>query len=579
MSEQKPNYLLPIVGAAVVAAGGAGAYFYFNQPGNIAPVGVTRLAIAKVVPKQALMMAHFTPTPAAMAQLDQFQSPETKKIVEEGWKSFQKEAFKNTGINYELDVKPWSGDIAIALIPSVPAAKASAETFLPVKYLSQATPEIKPEKAGKSKPDAKFDALVVFSIKDKVGADKFAAKVQTQAKAKSNGKNSQSEYKGIQILQSNFGNGSNLNSAPIGEYLVFASETNTLKNAIDTFNGGASIEPDLNPNQLQLKNSLIQIYVPDFAGAVERGIAAAGNPGSVTPTSIESLKRLKSMAFGIGVEEDGLRMKGIAEYDPKTYDIKLKTSENKILARFPSETFALVTGTDIKGRWDAILKDLEKEAETKKALTDIRKSLKESPVALDLDKDIFGWMDGEFGFGMVASDKGILAQVGASPVLMIQSSNRAAADATLKKIMDYGKTVGMKFNTRTVNGVEVTEWVQGVAILAHGWNQDTLFITAEPLSDAVSGKPASSVDGSTSFKTLTSALNMPSSNLGTFYFDIAKSWEIYNRIAPAEVKASFPAESKALIESMRGLVGSAVMTNQFTNRFEVLLALKPKATK
>jgi hypothetical protein len=575
MTERKSNYLLPVIGAAVVAAGGAGAYFYFNQTGTLTPVVPGRLAIAKVVTKQALMLARFNPNPEAMAQLDRFQSPESKKILENGWRDVQKQTFQNTGINYEVDVKPWAGEIALAIIP-ITAPKASAQTFLPVSnfqtQLSQAT----------GSPKSRFDALVVFAVKDKAGATQFAAKVQTQAKAKAKGKTSQSEYKGIQISQSDFGNGSSLNSATLGDYLVFSSQTNTLKNAIDTFNDGtaaSSLEPEINPNQLQLKNSIFELYVTDFAGAIERGIAASETPASIPASSIDSLKRVKSLVMGVGVEQEGLRLKGIAQYDPKRYDLELKTSENKILSRFPSDTFAIGTGKDIKGRWSAIARDLEKDPETKKGLAEIRKSVKTSPVALDLDKDVFGWMDGEFALGLIASDKGILAQAGAAPAIMIQSSDRAAADATLKKIMDYAKSSGVKFNTRQVNGVEVTQWIQGIAFLAHGWNQDTLFITAEPLAETISGKPAASLDGNENFKSLISALGLPGNNLGYFYFDVAKAWEVYNRIAPAEVKSTVPRETKVFIESIRGLIASAVMSDQYTNRFDMLLALKSQASK
>lgn len=583
MSEQKSNYLLPIIGAAVVVAGGAGAYFYFNQPGGIIPVLPGRLPIAKVVTKQALILARFNPTPETMAQLEQFQSPEIKKIVEDNWRSLQKETFQNTEINYEADVKPWAGEIALAVVPTSTAPKANAKTFLPVSSLnlsqnnlSQATPPL--PKSSKSK----FDALIVFTVKDKAGADKFAAKVQTQAKAKANGKTSQSEYKGIQISQSDFGNGSSLNSAPMGDYLVFSSQTDTLKNAIDTFKdgtGNSSLEPDINPNQLQLKNSVFELYIPDFAGSIVRGIAASESPASIPASSIESLKRLKSIVIGVGAEQEGLRLKGIAQYDPKRYDLELKTSENKILTRFPGDTFGLVTGKDLKGRWNAIVTDLDKDPETKKSLAEIRKSTKESPFALDLDKDIFGWMDGEFAIGLIASDKGILAQAGAAPTFMIQSSDRPTADATLKKVMDFAKTNGVKFNTRQVNGVEVTEWIQGIAFLAHGWNQDTLFITAEPLAEAVSGKPAASLDSNEKFKSLTSALGLPGNNLGYFYFDMPKAWAIYNRVAPAELKSNIPNSTKVLIESIRGLVASAVMSDQYTNRFDMLLALKSQTKK
>ena len=38
MTETKPNLLPIIAGAAVVVAGGVGAYFFFNKP-NITPTG------------------------------------------------------------------------------------------------------------------------------------------------------------------------------------------------------------------------------------------------------------------------------------------------------------------------------------------------------------------------------------------------------------------------------------------------------------------------------------------------------------------------------------------------------------
>lgn len=560
-SESKNKYLLPAVGAALIAAGGAGAYFYFNQS-TTGPLVAAKLEIAKVIPQQALAVAHFGASPETLALLDQFQNPETKKIIQGGWQELQKELFTNTGLSYDKDIQPWSGEIAIAIIPN-PTPKATAKTLLPVsdRRISQATP-VQP----------RFDALVIFQAKNQDGANNFATKVQTQAKSK--GKTSQQQYKNIQISQANFANGSSLNSAPVGEYLVFASQLDTLKQAIDTFQAGNSIQPQINPNKLQLKNPLFQLFIPDFAGSLERGIAASSQANTIPPSSLDSLKRTKALSIGVGAEELGLRLSALVEYDPKTYELEFKSSANQILSRLPQETLMLVTGKDIKGRWTEIAKELEKDPETKQGLEQIRQGTKNSPFAFDLDKDIFGWMDGEFAFGLIASTKGILANVGIAPVLMIQSSDRATVDATLKKVMDVASQSGFKFNSRQVNGVEVTDWVQGLAFISHGWSQDTLFITAEPIADLLVSKPSQSVETTPLFKSLVPSLGLPSENLGYFYLDLARIWQTFNQLAPSSLKQEITPPAKALIDSIEGMVASAVMINKHTNRLEMVLALK-----
>ncbi|MDX1976073.1 MAG: DUF3352 domain-containing protein [Pseudanabaenaceae cyanobacterium bins.68] len=572
------KYLLPAVGAALVAAGGAGAYFYFNQSTPV-PLVATKLEIAKVIPPQALAIAHFGASPETLALLEQFQNPETKKIIQDGWQELQKELFRNTGLSYDQDVQPWSGEVAIAVLPNA-VPKATAQTLFPVstKVISGVTSGVTSPISQASPTQPRFDALVIFAVKDQAGANGFAAKVQTQAKTKAKGKTSQQKYKNITISQSNFGNGSTLNSAPIADYLVFASQVDTLKQAIDAFESGTSVQPQINPNQLQLKNPLFQLFVPDFAGSIERGIAASSQPNSVPRSTIDSLKRTKALNLGVGVDDLGLRLSGSVEYDPKLYDLEFKPSANQILSRFPQETLMLVTGNDLKNRWVAIAKELEKDPETKQGLAQIRQAAKSSPLALDLDKDLFGWMDGEFAIGLIASTKGILANAGAAPVLMIQTSDRAAADAMLKKVIDLASQSGVKFNPRQVNGVEVTDWVQGVALISHGWNQDTLFISAEPIADLIVGKPAQSIETAPLFKSLVTALGLPNPNLGYFYFDVAKSWQTFNQVAPAELKKGITPQAKAVTDTVEGLAASASMPSRYTNRFEMILSLKRAQT-
>lgn len=113
---------------------------------------------------------------------------------------------------------------------------------------------------------------------------------------------------------------------------------------------------------------------------------------------------------------------------------------------------------------------------------------------MDLDKEVFGWMDGEYALAVVPSTEGFLAQVGVGPVLMLQTSDRPAAEALLKKLDGIAQQNLVRVSSREVGGVQVTEWAdpagQGV-FLAHGWAEpDTLFVTMGPLVSAMVPKPS-----------------------------------------------------------------------------------------
>lgn len=579
MTERKTN-LLPIIGgAAVVVAGGVGAYFFFNKPA-ILPTGTSVSGTLTVVPKQSLMAMSISTDGAALSQIEQFLSPETKKLYDTELDKFRKN-LSSSDFDYDKDVKPWIGkNVTIAFLPSGKTANLvpnSSQSALQPRYVPmsntgsiQFVQNKEPEKAESASAP---NVLLVIEVKDKAGAEKFLSE---KVKTKAGGKEKQSEYKGVKITQ--YGEGSNSSAtATVGDYLIVTPREQLTQKAIDTFKGEPSLASSISADDLKLKNTVAQVYIPNFGESIVELSALNPKAETIPPESLEQLKKVKSINLGFGIDDSGIRFKALGKFDQEAI-AALKNSPNKIIGQIPSQAFAVITGFNIKNSWEQFAKSAEKNAEIKKSLDEARTQLKSSPLALDLDKDIFGWMDGEYAIASVSGKpEGILAQTqGLAPVLLLQTTNRSAGESLLKKLDDFISKNGGKVDKKDVGGVAVTEWsVPGApgAIVSHGWSQqDTLFLTASPIVSLFVPKPTSALEADPTFKSVVSTL--PTNNVGYFYIDADKTWGIVQSFLPAAEKEKTPPEVKALITSIRGLAVTAAYPKPDTAEVEAILALK-----
>jgi len=570
MSERKPNFLIPAIGAAVIVAGGAGAYFYLGK-GSLTASN-NGLGNAQVVPSKALMAISISVDSNNWTQLEQFQTPETRKYFDASFTKLKQDALASSEIDFDKDIKPWAGNVMVAILPSAPKqaslnpnVKPSLTLVVDRRIQAQASPP----KTGK---EIKPNVLMVVEVKDKLSAAQFGEKV----KAKS-GKAEQKDYKGVQISTYKNKKGEPMSTALLGDYLVISPDK-SVEQAIDTFKGEASLATEINSGDLDFKHPLMQFYMPKFAESIEQ-LAKLNPDSNLPPESIAQLKAIKSISMGIGVDNDGLRLKATTKLDPAIFKFEYKAASSKALAQFPSETFSIVTGSDINSRWKQIVQDAARNPDMQKGLDETRANLKQPPFGLDLDKDIFGWMTGEFALGVIANSEGILAQAGAGPVMTLQTSDRKTAEATIKKLEDFAKQNSVTVQNRDVKGVAVTEWSPSPGFtIGYGWyEQDSLFVTVGPLVNIMASKPSNSLENNQTFKTITSSFNKP--NIGYFYLDMDKTWSLIDKMMPAESKAEITPEAKALIGTVRGIGVTAYMPDPTTNKFEALLSLKPKGGK
>ncbi|BAY77783.1 hypothetical protein NIES25_42520 [Nostoc linckia NIES-25] len=554
MPESKSKFLIPAVGAAVVIAGGIAAYTYLK--GGPSGGSSDALGSAKVVPSTAMMATYITTDPQAWEKLRQFGTPEAQKLVAKSLENLNKEMFSDNNISYEKDIKPWAGGVMIAVLPPNPAKPVQLN--LPPGAPTP-PPNVQPEP----------NILVVVGIKDKISALNFANKLKSQKGVKFK----ESDYQGQKIIETTENGKPTYSVVLDNNHLVLAPEKQAVEKAIDAFKGQSSFASKEGVSNIlkgvDVKNSLAQVYVPDYAGMVQQLAAASPQGTQLPPQTLAQLKQVKSVVAGVGVDDAGVRVKAIANLDPQLIKYQYQSTPGNIVGQFPTETFALVSGNGISRGWETVVEQSKDSPELKQALEQVRQQLKS--VNIDLDKDIFGWMNGEFALGTIPSNQGILASVGFGGALVFDTSDRKTAEATFTKFDTLAKTQNINIANRKIGGKDVTEWQipQQGALLAHGWlDSDTVFVAVGgPVADAIADRKSESLDKSEAFKAITSSLQKP--NSGYFYVDMDKT-----KTLPV-INSLISSEANTILSSIRGFGITATSPDKSTSELEMLLALKP----
>ncbi len=529
--------ILPAV--AVTVAGGVAGYLYFNGASGDS---ATPLGIAKVIPDQAYAAAFISTDEKNWAKLKQFGTPEAQQAVDKSLKEFQQKMLTETSLDADKDLKPWVGNLMVAMMPSA----------------SIKEPEV----------------VMAIAIKDKVSALSFANKFKSGAKVK----NTETDYKGVKISEL-VGEKS---KKPIyttvlkDSYLVLSTSKKAIEQSVDTLQGSSSFatKPEAASLLSQTKDgeaTVARFYLPDYAGMVQTMSSSSSTPMSAS--TLEQLKRVKSMVATVSIDEVGLRLKGAVKVDPQTA-IEFKPSPGKVVAQFPTDTFALVSGANLSSYWSQVTTQAKDSPEAKQVIDAMRGG--SQIIGLDLDKDIFGWMNGEFAIGMMPVSQGVLAQLGFGGAMVFNTNDRKTAEATLSKLDTIGKSQSLTIAQRDVNGKKVTEWQtpQG-ALLGHGWLDDnTVFIAmGDQLVTTMSSQPNPSLEASDSFKAVTASL--PKQNIGYFYMNMEKTMALVNKVTSVSQKSATKPETTAILNSIKGVGGTTTQTDKTMSQFEAVLALKP----
>lgn len=535
---KKSNFL--IAGAALIAAGSITTYLYFR---NVAAKVSSPLKTAQIVPESAIMATFFHPNQKAITKLQQFGTPEAKELISRSYAEFQQENLAETNIDWEKDIQPWMGGVMLAFVPA--------------------------EEGQGTDP---VNILMVVGIKNKLQALRFATKLQGEDESQV----IKREYQGVTIREVTDETGKTFNLAILGDYLAIAPMAAAVEAAIDTFRGETSLAMRQNTESLQesagVENAIATVFIPNYGQFVREFADELPESQKLSAASLEQFEEIDWMVMGIGVDDEGVRLRAMTKLVSPLSREKTKPVSGKILQRFPAETMMSISGMGISQAWSEFTTEAEDNEDLQVVLEQVRNLFVD--FGLDVDREVFGWMDGEFALGLIASNQGVLATTGFGGAMIFETSDRSTAEKLIENLNFMAKeNAGLGLREIEVGGQSVTQWqVAGIgAFLGYGWLDDnSLFVVlGEPLMEGIVNMSGDRLIGSEGFERIVGSL--PRSNQGYFYLDMERAMVWVNRYP--FVNVVIPSDLKAILNSIRGIGITSSWSDDLTNEMEMLVAL------
>ncbi|ERN39778.1 protein of unknown function (DUF3352) [Rubidibacter lacunae KORDI 51-2] len=529
------------LGVVAIAAGGVYAYFRF-----VGGRELTLAAGAELVPADATVVTHVQTSEQAWSQFARFGTPEVHQLFAENVQQWGQENLSDTELDYQTDIAPWLGNVMFAALPAADAIP-TGENF-----------------------------VAIVGIRNKLKALDFVEGFKDSNDIVSTEKR---DYQGIEITSFETAEGDTANAAFIEQFIVFSPDGTVLERVIDTFRGEPSLATTAEKNaflgdDLGLQQPLAQLYLADLTALLRD---ASGNlPSDLSPEVLESLEAIESIAVGVGLEDLGLRVRALAAVDPEwVAQVQTNTSDNKLLERLPANTLAVLNGEGLVQGWQNANVQAESDPQAQQAL-DAARQLVRNNLGLDLDREVFGWMDGEFAFAIVAPDAPFEPQLGLGGVLMLETSDRATSEKALAQV---DTLVGLPFirqRQTTVGSTEVTEWLvptEQQPVATRGWLQDDLMVwaIAMPFAEITGVTEPDSLAGSKAFQEVAGAL--PTPNFGYAFINVTAVRDRLNAL-PQTPLQQLPPEALAITESVRALGLTASQPQPDRSQLDILVTLE-----
>lgn len=551
MAQKKWGLIIASLALGGAVLGGVGAYLHFKlRPAINAK---SPMSSAKIIPGDASFAGYLLTDTKAWSKIQQFGSPEAQTILNQTFDSITQQAEQRLlqphNIDLEKDLLPWIGSVMLATLPSTPSGSSSSSN------------------------------LLVVGIKDKIAALDFANKHKSQLQAQ------KTTYKGIDLMEVTDGGQTPHYLAILDDHLVLSDTKTSVERAIDTYKGESSLakvmQQSSNISDTQVENQVAQFYIPRYPELIAQVTQDGLGTNNIPPQVLKQLDAVESIAVGVGITPIGVHLKSLAHLNPihqTASKVAFKPISEKLIAHFPANTIALVTGGNIKQGWDNALEESKKDPSLTASLNAMRQKVLQA-TRLDLDRDILGWMNGDFALGLVPSTQGLLAQAGMGGALVITTSDRPTAEATVQKLDTLASQNGIQINQRQAGSVNITGWqFFGQSALSHGWvNNETLFMAlGEDVSQSIATPPSKSLKESETFGAITRSL--PQKNNGLFYADMDQIMTLIQTNSILAQSNLITPEAEAILSSMNGIGITSTPMGDANVQTEMLLKLKPKTT-
>ncbi len=489
---------LVTIGASVVIAGGAGAYWLaqnnffagYNPPGS------------RLIPQTALATLSVSTDPQQWQQLQQTGTPETKAAIAQQIQNLQQEFLIANGFDYQRDIQPWIGSEAtIAYLPLTPANTPEATTPEQSK-----TPEIN-------------DTLILVMP---VSQPLFTSQIEKQIES-GVGNLQGRTYQGVKIQESPKDSKKPISVTVLDNSVVVTNNPRSMEQVVEAYQDKRAIA-----NLPGYSQALGKLNAGQPAGRLYLNLPAIStmmatdSAKAVSTQPAPPQQQYQGIATNINLETQGLRLQGISWLRPDSKQRFQPKNDAKIMPqRLPADTFLMFSGSSLQQFWADYI-DGQGNPLLPISTEAVRSGLK-SFTSLDLDTDILDWMKGEFTVALVPSAANVTSRLKAGVVVMVQASDRPKAEKTLKRLDEIAaNNYQFQVESNQLNGQPVTNWVSPLVGLniSHGWlDGNVAFLTfGAPIAPGIVPQPREALASSTQFQRSLPGMNQPHN--GKFFINV-----------------------------------------------------------
>ncbi len=563
---QKKSWVLVLAGFTAIIAGAAGAVVYFQSRFvKLTPrEGISRL------PVETIAAAYVGGETEDWSQLQQFGEAASRETIGLWLKQLESQAIGDGTISVAQDILPWVGSLTVAMLPSLESAQSPGVGAV---QLTQS------------------NLVLLVGIKNKLLAWDFARKFRSRPGVKTE----KIPYNGVIISKTGTDQSNATYTAVKGDYLAVAVDRQSIEIVIDTVQSGTGLDDNDTGAKLlaqseTIPNSLAHLYIFNPA-ATTRALQEFTGQATLQPR----VQYFENAVASVSLDRVGLRLSSTFEIPEGS--LPPGANPQNLPARFPIDTAALMVGNGISQFWANVVAASTKDANVAAQLQTVR-SVFNSYGNFDVDKDIFGWMDGDYAVGAILPQPGSLSQPGM--LMLFETSQQDAAFAAMKKLETFARSalpVELVVQEKDFSGIPITQWTlagQGMILGGYGWldsdelrsrpsGATMLFAFTGQLpslsmlgtSGSKGARPeksgnSTSLAGSPNFQATVGSLTSP--NQGYFYVDVAR---IFSQIGPMlRSSGQVPPVGLALLESVSAIGATTVVPNPETVQVESMIRLK-----
>jgi hypothetical protein len=276
-----------------------------------------------------------------------------------------------------------------------------------------------------------------------------------------------------------------------------------------------------------------------------------------------------------------MRFQGISWLKPNsTQKNEVENSTSPLPRRLPADTLLMISGSNLSRLWQDYAQSAESNPLALIPPINITTGLK-GALGMGLEENFLPWMGSEFALALIPASPEALTlpgnqqspPLGAGVVLMVQASDRARAEQSLKQLDEVMATrYRFQVEQTKVGGQPVVSWTSPLAGVSatHGWLEgNVVFLSlGAPIASAIVPQPQTALPQSQLFQQ--TVPTQPNPNNGHFFLDVERTINS----GTMNLQQLFPPEQKMLAKAINAIGLTSAVSDKLSNRFDLFVQVK-----